>query len=128
MKQRPVNLNFFTIHFPITAWVSIGHRLSGIFVFLLIPVFLWALQESLISNERMMSLKNLMMSAWVKGIVWILLTALFYHLIAGIRHLLMDIHIGDTKVIGRLSAQLVVGLAIISSISVGYWLMQGVSI
>lgn len=128
MKQRPVNLNFLTIHFPITAWVSIGHRLSGIFVFLLIPVFLWALQESLISNERMMSLKNLMMSAWVKGIIWILLTALFYHLIAGIRHLLMDIHIGDTKIIGRFSAQLVVGLAIISSISVGYWLMQGVSI
>ena len=52
MDKRPINLNFLTMTFPITAIVSLLHRMSGIFLFLLIPLLLWMLQESLASEAR----------------------------------------------------------------------------
>jgi len=122
VKRRPVNLNFATIHFPVTAWVSIAHRLSGILVFLLIPVLLWMLRESLASQERFTALVHLFSSPMVKISLWILLAALLYHWIAGIRHLLMDIHVGESKAGGKRGAWLVIVLSLIAFTLVGYWL------
>lgn len=122
MPQRPVNLNFLTIRFPITAWVSILHRLSGIFLFLLIPVLLWALQTSLASEEDFLRLKTNLQSPWVKILLWVSLSALVYHLIAGIRHLLLDLHFAESKVLGRFSAQLVLGCSVVLIVLLGYWI------
>lgn len=120
MKRRPINLNFLTIHFPVTAWVSIAHRLSGIFVFLMIPTLLWLLQESLASKERFLSLVAIFNHSVVVIGLWLLLAALLYHLIAGLRHLLMDIHIGESKIGGRLGAWLVIGISFGLILLMGY--------
>ena len=122
LKSRPINLNFFTIHFPITAWVSILHRLSGLFVFLLIPLFLWMLQESLASLERYQAFVSIFKSPLLKGILWLLLAALLYHLIAGVRHLLMDLHIGESKIGGQVSAWVVMFISAIGFVGLGIWL------
>jgi succinate dehydrogenase / fumarate reductase cytochrome b subunit len=123
MKRRPINLNFLTIHFPVTAWVSIAHRLSGFFLFLIIPALLWMLQESLASESRFGDLKAILHTPLVYGCLWILLMALLYHLVAGIRHLLMDIHIGgESKKEGRISAWWVVSVSLILFVASGYWL------
>lgn len=94
--QRPVNLELSTIRFPITAIVSILHRLSGLVIFALLPVLLCALQASLASEESYAALQECMSSIWVKLTFWALLAALIYHLLAGVKHLLMDIGIGET--------------------------------
>ena len=122
MKKRPINLNFFTLYFPITAWVSIAHRLSGILVFLLIPVLLWILQESLASKERYQGLVHLFQGRFAMFLLWGSLSALLYHLVAGTRHLLTDLHIGESKQGGKRGAWLVIGISVLLIALIGYWL------
>ena len=112
-SSRPININPLSIRLPITAWVSILHRLSGLFVFLLIPLILWGLQISLSHQRGWNKLVAFLGSGEVKFVLWLLLAALGYHLIAGIRHLLMDVHIGDSRQAGHRGAWLVLALSIV---------------
>lgn len=118
---RPKNLNLFTIHFPIPAVVSILHRVSGAFLFLLIPVVLWALSYSLTLDgyEKFQQWADLM---WVKLIFWILFIPFCFHLVAGIRHLLSDIHFGDTLKLGRTTAIFTFIISALFVILAGVWL------
>lgn len=104
------------------AIISILHRLSGIFLFLMIPVMLCGLSASLQSKEGFDKLMLCFSSPWCKGVTWFLASALFYHLIAGIRHLFMDLGFGEDVKIGRISAIVVLILAILTSVSLGVWL------
>ncbi|MFI4956394.1 MAG: succinate dehydrogenase, cytochrome b556 subunit [Gammaproteobacteria bacterium] len=106
-KKQVVYLNLFQFRFPITAIVSILHRVSGVVLFLCVPGVLWALQQSLASESaftHLMAVKDCF--PFLLGL-WVFLSALFYHLVAGIRHIFMDFCIGDTKAGGRLGAYLV---------------------
>ena len=120
MKRRPINLNFLTIHFPVTAWVSIAHRLSGILMVFMIPALLWILQESLASKERFTGLALIFNHPLSVIGLWIILAALLYHWIAGVRHLLMDNHIGESKMGGRIGAWLVIGFSAVFILFIGY--------
>jgi succinate dehydrogenase / fumarate reductase cytochrome b subunit len=122
IKQRPKNLNLFTIKFPLPAIVSILHRISGVIVFLAIPFILWGLHLSLASPEDFDDL-HFFLSSWsMKFVIWGCLSAFIYHFIAGIRHLLMDIHIGDELKTGRLTGKLTLIISIVLIILVGIWL------
>lgn len=94
---RPIHLNFLAIHFPLTAWVSIAHRLSGLWLFLFIPYLLWALEQSLVSAYTFRRLKGFLGQPLFKIILLSFLAALCYHTVAGLRHLLMDVGVGVTK-------------------------------
>ena len=122
MKQpRPKNLNLFTIHFPLPAIVSILHRLSGAFLFLLIPFVLLGLDFSL-TDEGFETLQQWTNSSYVKFIFWLAFIPFIFHLIAGIRHLLSDIHIGDTLKLGRTMALLTFIISALLVILAGVWL------
>lgn len=118
-NKRPVNLDLTTIRFPITAIVSILHRIAGVILFVSIPLLLWALQQSLMSTDDFEQLRDCLRAPLVRFIMWGVLSALWYHLFAGIRHLLMDWGIGESKVGGKLSAKITLGLAIIAIIATG---------
>lgn len=122
IKQRPKNLNLLTIRLPIPAIVSILHRISGFFLFLLIPLILWALSLSLSSPEDFDNLSLFLTSPLMKFVIWCFLSAFIYHFFAGIRHLLMDIHLGDELKSGRLSANLTLIVSIIFILLAGVWL------
>ena len=92
IKNRPKNLNLFTIRLPINAVVSILHRASGVGLFLALPLVLLALQYSLGSPESYAILTNLFDSWFIKLLLIGLAWAFFHHFFAGIRHLLQDIH------------------------------------
>jgi succinate dehydrogenase / fumarate reductase cytochrome b subunit len=121
-KQRPVNLNIFTIRLPVPAIASILHRISGIFLFLAIPAMLWGLHSSLASQQDFDSLHQSFSSPVAKFIIWGLLTSFFYHFVAGIRHLLMDINLGVELKSGRMTAFITIFIAIILSVLTGVWL------
>ena len=121
-KQRPKNLNLFTIRQPLPAIVSILHRISGIFLFLLLPVLLWWLYLSLASPQSFNDLRQTLSTPWIKFILWFYLSAFFYHMAAGIRHLLVDISIGDSLKAGRLLAVLTLLIAALLIILTGVWL------
>ena len=89
-KQRPVNLDLQTIRFPITAIASILHRVSGVITFVAVGILLWLLGTSLSSPEGFEQASAIMGSFFVKFIMWGILTALAYHVVVGIRHMMMD--------------------------------------
>lgn len=122
MQQiRPKNLNLFTIQFPIPAIVSILHRIAGVVLFLLIPAILWLFNYSL-SEVGYQHLKTMAGSIAFKLILLGLLAPLIFHIVAGIRHLLSDIHIGDSLVSGRISAWLTFIMTFILLALAGIWI------
>lgn len=120
-RARPVNLNLFTIRFPLPAIISILHRISGAFLFISIPILLWTLDYSLTQDgfDAMHDWRGNILS---KLFIWAVLAAFLYHLCAGVRHLLSDIHIGSTLRGGRRSALAVLVVSIILVILAGIWL------
>lgn len=121
-KKRPVNLDISTIKLPITAYVSLMHRLSGIFLFAGVAVLLWMLDSSLDSQESFAAVRNISSSLTCKVIVWVVLAGLAYHLVAGIRHLVMDCGIGESLKGGSTGAKIVLVLAIILIALAGLWI------
>lgn len=117
--SRPVNLDLFSLKLPITAISSILHRVSGFALFLAIPFVLYVWQISLQGQNDFLSLQKCLSSWQCKILVWLIISALIYHVVAGIRHLLMDMHIGDTKQGGRTGAYSVFVVSIILSLVLG---------
>ena len=95
-SQRPVNLDLRTIKLPVTAYTSILHRISGVILFIGLAIMLYALGKSLGSEEGFGEVKACLTSPLAKFVTWGLLSALLYHLVAGVRHLIMDMGIGET--------------------------------
>ena len=112
-KKHPVNLNLLSIKFPITAITSILHRLSGVFLFLLIPIILYIWSYSLTSSLHFANVQAWLGSWGVKILLWLLLAALIYHLVAGIRHLIMDLGYGESKTSGPRGARAVLIVSVI---------------
>jgi len=123
MKKKPFsNFDLLTIRYPLTAVISILHRLSGLFVFLLIPFFLWMLQTVTHSQTGYDHVHAMLMKPGIKFIVWLSLAAFGYHFVAGFRHLIMDIGIGESLAMARLTAALTLMFSIIWAILIGIWL------
>lgn len=120
-KKRPVNLDLTTIRLPITAYVSILHRVSGVILFGVVGFLLWALDKSLASPEGFAELTETFSSPLVKLILWASLAALLYHLVAGVRHLIMDAGIGESKEGGLLGAKVVAIVAGVLILIAGIW-------
>ena len=89
---------------PITAWVSIAHRASGAFLIAGVGVLIWLLDLSLSSEQGFASAREWLDGGLVKIVLWLILTALVYHTAAGIKHLVMDVGIGETMPGGVLGA------------------------
>ncbi|MCL2894720.1 succinate dehydrogenase cytochrome b556 subunit [Brenneria tiliae] len=106
-KQRPVNLDLQTIQFPVTAIASILHRVSGVITFVAVGILLWLLGLSLSSAEGFLRAAEMLDSVIVKFVVWGILTALAYHIVGGLRHLMMDFgYIEEDLVAGKRSANI----------------------
>lgn len=114
--SRPVNLDISTIKLPITAWASISHRVTGVLLFLSSLLMVWALDMSLSSQESFDALVALLDSAVAKAVLWMLLVVLSYHVLAGVRHLIMDMGIGEDFKGGALGARILFGAATIAAV------------
>ena len=121
-SQRPVNLDLRTIKLPITAYTSILHRVSGVILFVGLAVLLYALDKSLASEEGFEQVKACMTSPLAKLVIWGLLSALLYHLVAGVRHLIMDMGIGETLEGGKLGSQIVLAVSAVVIVLAGVWI------
>ncbi len=106
IKKRPKNLNLFTIRLPINAVVSILHRVSGVGLFLSIPLLLLALQALVQTPASYANLTNWLDTWFVKLVLIGLAWAFFHHFLAGIRHLLQDIHWMTSLDKARLSSRI----------------------
>lgn len=119
---RPVNLDIGSMRLPITAWASITHRATGVFLFAGMAVLLWALDQSLDSPESFGALKDCLASPVAKLVIWAVVAGLIYHSLAGIKHILMDMGIGESFEGGVMGARIVIALSIILILLAGVWI------
>jgi succinate dehydrogenase / fumarate reductase cytochrome b subunit len=120
--KRPVNLDIGSMRLPITAWASITHRASGVFLFVGMAVLLWALDASLASPESFASLRESLDTPLLKLVLWAVVSGLIYHSLAGVKHLVMDMGIGETMAGGILGVRIVVALSAILILLAGIWI------
>lgn len=89
---------------PLAGIVSILHRISGFLLFLLLPFVLYLLDKSLLSEISFEYLKGFASHWFVKLVILALAWAYLHHFVAGIRFLLLDIHVGLAKDSARKSS------------------------
>lgn len=77
---------------------------------------------SLASPWTYIRLTDTLSTPFAKLVIFGLLASLIYHMVAGIRHFFMDVHIGDSKKGGRLGAQIVMLISAVLIILTGVWL------
>jgi succinate dehydrogenase / fumarate reductase cytochrome b subunit len=118
-RARPVYLDLFSIRQPLPAIVSILHRISGALLFLVgIPLLLWFVQRSLASPEGFTATMAPWTTVFGKIVLLVLAWAYVYHLLAGLRHLALDLHIGIRLQPARSSAAVVLVLSILFALTV----------
>ena len=127
-KQRPKYLSLpailFQIRLPLPGWVSILHRVSG--ALLVFPFAAWALyllDSSLRSEQGFSHIREYLGMPLAKLGLVVFLWAGCHHFCAGIRYLLIDLHVGDDLVPARRSSVvvLVISIALTLIIAVRMW-------
>lgn len=106
-KQRPKFLTISEIRLPVPGQVSILHRVSGAGLFLMLPFLICLLQLSLGSPENFQTFKAITGHPLAKLVLFGLCWAYLHHFFAGIRFLLLDVHVGVEKEQARTSAKAV---------------------
>jgi succinate dehydrogenase / fumarate reductase cytochrome b subunit len=106
-NKRPVFLTLHQIHLPLAGLVSIAHRITGVLLFLILPLVIYLLDHSLESAEGFVEVMQ-----WLQGWPWRLLFAVMvwwfaHHLFAGLRFILIDLDIGVNPAPARHGARLV---------------------
>ncbi|CAG9001200.1 MAG: Succinate dehydrogenase cytochrome b556 subunit [Candidatus Celerinatantimonas neptuna] len=104
-KSRPVNLELQTIRLPVTAIASILHRVSGVLTFFALAVLLSLLAKSLQSADGFALVASWFDSSIVKLLIWAILSVLMYHIVFGIRHMIMDMGYWEELSSGSASAR-----------------------
>jgi len=106
-NNRPVFLDLARIRLPITALISIAHRIAGIVLFLSIPFVIYLLDLSLKSQSGYNRVQILLGHASIKWLVIFIFWALVHHVYAGLRVLLIDLGIGVQRDEARRTAWIV---------------------
>ena len=121
-SDRPVNLDIFTMNLPFAAWASITHRITGGILFVGLVFGLYALQLALSSAQGFAEAVTLSDTVLGRIIFIGLVFSFSYHLLAGIKHLLLDFHIGDSVRGAHLASVVVMMLALMATIVFGVFL------
>ena len=126
-SNRPVNLSMgqvldVNLKSPV-AIASILHRLSGVIVFLLVPVLLWLLDKSLSSPEGFAQVQEIFNGFFVRFIVWVFVAGLLFHFIMGVKHLFADLGVAEELESGRMAATIALILAAISVVASFVWIV-----
>ena len=122
-SQRPKYLDLFRIRLPLPALVSILHRVSGTALFVFAWALLYLLQESLRSPESHAHFAALtghwLVKLFLIGMLW----SFLHHFFAGLRFLLLDVHVaGDLGPARATSlAVLAISLALTAILGVMLW-------
>ncbi len=132
-KKRPEfrNINAFSdlpaYRWPLASIVSGMHRISGILMFALLPFIIWMFDTSVTSEysfARFTAAFNgglgVFPGWFIKLVALVLIWAYLHHLIAGLRHVWMDMsHAAVSKAFGFRSAQVTLAVSILLTLALG---------
>jgi succinate dehydrogenase / fumarate reductase cytochrome b subunit len=120
-KLRPKYYDLNLAHLPPPGLVSIFHRVSGALLFFpILPMVLYVLGATLGSEEGYARWREFFGHPLVKlallGAIWLYA----HHFFAGVRYLLLDIHVGIAKAPARSSALAVMALGLVATLLIGW--------
>ena len=118
-KQRPKFLTLNEIRLPLPGIVSILHRVSGAGLFLMLPFLLSLFGDSLGTREQFADYKATVDNVFVKLFLLGLLWAYLHHFCAGIRFLLLDVHVASDLGPARQSARIVLIVSLVLTVIIG---------
>lgn len=118
-KQRPVNLQLNTISFPPSAIVSILHRVTGVAMFFALIFVIWAWAVSVNSLDGFNMVQDVMAGPLGKFVAIGTISALTYHILGGVRHVIMDMGYWEEIKSGNSSATATIVLWILLTVAVG---------
>ena len=119
MQERPVYLDLRKIRLPMSAFSSITHRLSGMYVFFIsLPLMLFIINQSTSSKSTYEKLlTDISTLSFFSIFIFISIAIFWYHILTGVRHLIMDfLHIGESLSGSHYSSIFTVIFWIISSL------------
>ena len=119
VKSRPVFLEIPNIRLPIPGIVSILHRISGVILFVMLPVLLYLLSGTLSRESAFETYRAIVSNPLVKLILIGVLWAYLHHFLAGIRFLFLDAHKGLELNTARNTAKLVFTAALVLTVILG---------
>ena len=122
--DRPVNLPLsrLAMAMPVTAAASILHRITGIVLFAGVFFLCYLLDRAAAGPAGFEQAVAILAAPLGKLALWVVLTSLAYHVAAGIRHLLLDFHIGDSLRGGRAGAWISLAGALVAGVVLAVWL------
>lgn len=120
-KQKPVYLDMPKIvqSLPIPGIVSILHRLSGVLLFVSLPLLLWLFAGTLGHQEAFAQYQAFVGNPLVKIALVLILWAYLHHMLAGVRFLFLDAHKGLELQTARTSAKVVAAAAPVLAVVIG---------
>ncbi len=95
VRERPKHLDLLRIRLPVPGLVSILHRISGTAMFVFAGALLYLLQESLGSPESYAQVQEILDCWLVKLFLIGMLWSFLHHFFAGLRFLLLDVHVAS---------------------------------
>ena len=120
-KQRPKYYDLNLAHLPPPGLVSIFHRVSGALLFFpVIPALLYLMQATLGSEAGWLRWREVFAEPAVKVVLLAFVWLYAHHFFAGIRYLLLDLHVGIAKDAARSSAKLVLALGIAATLAIAW--------
>ena len=120
--HRPVYIDLRKINLPVSALISITHRLSGMYVFFITLPLMLALIYFYTESEDSFNDLSLFLKDYkfILGLIVLSFCILWYHILSGVRHLIMDAHIGESLIASKYSAIFTISLWIITT-SFVFW-------
>jgi succinate dehydrogenase / fumarate reductase cytochrome b subunit len=119
MPMSP-RLSIYRWHIPMIA--SIAHRASGVALILFVPFYLWVLHGMTGTPDDFDQALALLHSPIGRLILWMAATAVVYHFCNGIRFLTLDAGWCESQQMMRLSARIVLFMALLAALLFG-WLL-----
>ncbi len=122
---RPRNVGIFDLmryRFPIMAIVSIFHRITGVLLLIYLPFVLYYLSLSLSGSSGFLAAQSKLSFPCEKFFLWIFLSAAMYHVLAGLKHIIMDFGYWESLNAAKISSVIVLILGVLGAIWMGVWI------
>jgi len=119
INNRPKHLALHKIKLPLSGYVSILHRISGVLLFLALPLLLLLLDQSLRSIETYTNLTENLAHPVLKLMLLGLLWAFLHHFCAGLRYLAIDLHLLPSLAAARASSRWVLAVSLTLTVVLG---------
>ncbi|MDE0422977.1 MAG: succinate dehydrogenase, cytochrome b556 subunit [Gammaproteobacteria bacterium] len=123
-SDRPVNLPLprLALAMPVTAVASILHRITGVVLFVGMFFLCYLLDRAMADAAGFEQAAATLDAPFGKLGLWAVLTSLAYHAVAGVKHLLLDFHVGDSLEGGRVGAWISLAAAAVAGVVLAVWL------